>query len=115
MNSITVAEKLWFEETMLGATLNFCSQEHPEGVLFRVGISFKSLEECSQQLQGNSTMWAIKDGSLTIYGDREQLTLTFTSVDGQYLESALSLYGEELKVFKYAVNAFAARNRTYLN
>jgi len=115
MNSITVAEKLWFEETMLGATLNFWSHEQPEGVLFRVGISFKSLEECSRQLQGNSTMWAIKDGSLTIYGDREELTLTFTTVEGQYLECALSLYGEELKVFKYAINAFAARNKTYLN
>ena len=115
MNSITVAEKLWFEETVLGATLNFLSRENPEDVLFRVGISFKSLEDCCVQIQKNSTKWSIKDGSLQIYGDREQLTLRFTSVQGDPIVTAVSLYGEQLKVFKYAIHAFAARNKSYLN
>src|SRR5690348_16638028 len=73
MALISIANCLWFEETPLGATLNFRSSETVESILFRVGISHESLQECSEALRGLSCLWAIKDGSLTVYGDGEEL------------------------------------------
>src|ERR1019366_7360135 len=72
MNSISIAPQLWFEETLLGATLNYQSSLNPEeGVLFRVGISFQSLIDCDNNLAHPACLWTIRDGSLSVYGDFE--------------------------------------------
>jgi hypothetical protein len=116
MNSITIAPRLWFDETLLGATLNFQSSDNPEeGVLFRVGMSFQSLMDCDRSLSKTACLWTIKDGSLSVYGDFEELTLTFCSVNGTLIQVGLSLFGEELKAFRYAVNSLAARKQIALN
>src|SRR5712664_1566469 len=100
--TITIAPRLWFEETILGGTLNYRSSDDPDAVLFRVGMSFKSLIECYKNLAKPACLWSIRDGSLSVYGDYEELTLTFCSVDGTLIQAGVSLYGEELKAFKYA-------------
>ena len=115
-NSITIAPRLWFEETLLGATLNYQSSTNPEeGVLFRVGMSFQSLIDCDTRLSQPACLWTIRDGSLSVYGDFEELTLTFCSVEGTLIQVGLSLYGEELDAFRYAVNALASRQKAALN
>jgi len=115
MNSITIAPRLWFEETLLGATLNYQSSEEDNAVLFRVGMSFESLLDCERSLSKPACLWTIRDGSLSVYGDFEELTLTFCSVEGTLIQTGLSLYGEELKAFKYAINALACRRKVCLN
>lgn len=115
LNSITIAPRLWFEETLLGATLNYQSGEGPDAVLFRVGLSFQSLLDCDNSVRKPACLWTIRDGSLSVYGDYEELTLTFCSVAGTLIQTGLSLYGEELKAFKYAVNALACRKKIALN
>jgi len=113
--TITIAPRLWFEETLLGATLNYRSSDDADAVLFRVGMSFKSLHDCHQNLSKPACLWTIRDGSLSVYGDFEELTLTFCSVEGTLIQAGVSLYGEELKAFKYAVNALAFRKEVALN
>jgi hypothetical protein len=116
MNSITIAPRLWFEETLLGATLNYQSSSDPEGgVLFRVGLSFQSLMDCEKNLSNPACLWTIRDGSLSVYGDFEELTLTFCSVEGTLIQAGVSLFGDELNSFRYAVNALAARKMLALN
>ena len=116
MNStITIAPRLWFEETLLGATLNYQSSESSDAVLFRVGMSFQSLAECERNLAKSACLWSIRDGSLSVYGDFEELTLTFCSIEGVLIQTGVSLYGEELKAFKYAVNALSCRRMVCLN
>jgi hypothetical protein len=116
MNSISIAPRLWFEETLLGATLNYQSASDPqEGVLFRVGLSFQSLIDCDKNLAHPACLWTIRDGSLSVYGDFEELTLTFCSVEGTLIQVGVPLFGEELKAFRYAVNALAARKMLALN
>ena len=115
MNSITIAPRLWFEETLLGATLNYQTSDDQDAVLFRVGLSFQSLLDCDKNVARPACLWTIRDGSLSVYGDYEELTLTFCSVQGTLIQKALSLYGEELKAFKYAVNALACRKKVCLN
>ena len=116
MNSITIAPRLWFEETLLGATLNYQSTDRPEdGVLFRVGLSFRSLIDCDKNMGKPACFWTIRDGSLSVYGDYEELTLTFCSVQGTLVQLGVSLYGEELNAFRYAVNALASRQQAALN
>ncbi len=113
--TITIASRLWFEETLLGGTLNYRSTEDPDAILFKVGMSFDSLRVLAAAFSTPACLWTIKDGSLSVYGDYEQLTLTFCSVDGTLLQAGLSLYGEELRIFKYAVNALAFRKEVALN
>lgn len=115
MYPITIAPRLWFEETLLGATLNYQSQDNPGGTLFRVGMSFQSLIDCDSTMTKPACLWTIRDGSLSVYGDFEELTLTFCSVDGTFIQAGLSLYGEELRAFKYAINALASRQKLALN
>jgi len=115
MNSITIAPRLWFEETILGATLNYRASDDGDSVLFRVGMSFQSLQDCNDQLSKSSCLWTIRDGSLSVYGDSEEITLTFCSANGPFVQSELALYGEELRIFKYAIDAFASRKKTALN
>src|SRR5476649_1942590 len=115
MNSITIAPRLWFEETLLGATLNYRSSDDDEAILFRVGMSFQSLLDCDKSVAKPACLWSIRDGSLSVYGDFEELTLTFCSVEGTFLQAAFSLFGEELQMFKYAVNALAYRKEVALN
>jgi len=115
MNSITIAPRLWFDETLLGATLNYQCSDETSGVLFRVGLSFQSLLDCDKCLTRPACLWTIRDGSLSVYGDYEELTLTFCSVQGKLIQAGLSLYGEELKAFKYAINALAVRRQVARN
>ncbi len=113
--TITIAPRLWFEETLLGATLNYRSSDDADAILFRVGISFQSLLDCDKSLSQPACLWTIRDGSLSVYGDYEELTLTFCSVEDTLIQTGVSLYGEELKAFKYAVNALACRKKVCLN
>jgi hypothetical protein len=113
--TITIAPRLWFEETLLGATLNYRSSDDDDAVLFRVGMSFQSLIDCDKSLLLPACLWTIRDGSLCVYGDREELTLTFCSVQGTLIQVGVSLFGEELEAFKYAVNALAIRKKVALN
>ena len=113
--TITIAPRLWFEETILGATLNYRSSEEADAVLFRVGMSFKSLLDCHRSASKPACLWTIRDGSLSVYGDFEELTLTFCSVEGTLIQAGVSLYGEELQAFKYALNALAFRKEVALN
>lgn len=115
MYPICIAPRLWFEETLLGATLNYQSSDQPDSTLFRVGISFQSLLDCNKSIARPACLWTIKDGSLSVYGDLEELTLTFCSVGGPFIQAGLSLYGEELRAFKYAVNTLAFRRQVSLN
>jgi hypothetical protein len=116
MNStITIAPRFWFEETVLGATLNYRSSDDADAVLFKVGMSFESLRECAKSFSRPACLWTIKDGSLSVFGDYEQLSVTFCSVEGTFLQAGVALYGEELKVFKYAVTALAFRREVALN
>ena len=95
MNSITIAPRLWFEETLLGATLNYQSSEDEDAILFRVGLSFQSLMDCDKSVMQSACLWTISDGSLSVYGDYEELTLTFCSIVGTLIQTGVSLYGEE--------------------
>jgi len=115
MNSISIGERLWFEETLLGATLNYRSSENPGSVLFRVGISYQSLRDCNAALGKDACLWTIRDGSLSIYGDPEELTLTFCSVEGEFLETGVSLHGRELALFRYAVDTLSSKQKALLN
>lgn len=109
MQSIAVSDKVWFEEDLLGATLNFYSDCRPGGVLFRVGISFKSLQECNQALCARACSWTIKDGTLSFYGDQEEISLSFMSLGKDQPKSAIVLRGSALKTFRYVVNSLAFR------
>ena len=113
--TITITPHLWFEETLLGATLNYRSSDSPDAVLFRVGMSFQSLIDCFHNLSKSACLWSIRDGSLSVYGDFEELSLTFCSVEGTLIQTGVSLFGEDLKVFRYAVNALAFRKEVALN
>jgi hypothetical protein len=113
--TITITPHLWFEETLLGATLNCRSSDGPDAVLFRVGMSFLSLVDCYRSLSRPACLWTIRDGSLSVFGDFEELTLTFCAVDGTLIQIGLSLIGEELRLFKNAMNALAFRKEYALN
>jgi hypothetical protein len=98
MQTITIAERLWLEPTLLGATLNYADQA--TGWQYRVGIGFRSLEECDKTLDKGGR-WTLRDQSLTIEGT-EQLTLTFCP--GSEMEQRLVLTGEELETFRSAIH-----------
>lgn len=115
MFTIGIADRLWFEETLLGATLHFQSGEGPAAILFKVGISFDSLAACDHAIGSRECHWHIRDGSLRVEGDPEGLDLTFSATNDHDVHAEISLYGEELKVFRYAVNALAARRAALLN
>jgi len=99
MNTITIAERLWLEPTLLGATLNFADKPH--GWHFRVGIGFRSLSECDKSLRNAYSLWTIRDQSLRIEGTQE-LTLTFCP--GTTMQQQLVLSGEALDTFKQAIH-----------
>ena len=113
--TITISPRLWFEETLLGATLNYRSSDDDDAVLFRVGMSFQSLLDCNHSVMQQACLWTIRDGSLSVFGDQEEMTLTFCSVRDTLIQSGVSLIGEELNGFKYAVNALAYRKKVALN
>lgn len=78
-------------------------------------MSFDSLRECARRFSKPACLWTIRDGSLSVFGDFEELSITFCSVEGAFLQAGVSLYGEELRIFKYAVNALAFRREVALN
>jgi hypothetical protein len=115
VTTISIAESLWIEETHLGATLNFRSGSTSQDVLFRVGISHDSLRACYSALAAPSCFWTIRDGSFSIHGDEEGITLTFSANQNGVHQAGLSLYGEEMAAFKTAMFACACRRETALN
>jgi hypothetical protein len=114
-NAISIGERLWFEETPLGGTLHFQSSESAEGLLFQVGLSFQSLMDCAQALNGQFSQWTIRDGSLHVFGDHEELALRFSDPEGHVQGVSHILRGKELRVFRYAVFAIAQRQAVALN
>jgi len=99
MQTITIAERLWLEPTLLGATLNYSEQSN--GWQYRVGIGFRSLMECDRALQNGSAVWMLQDKSFMVDGNKE-ITLTFCP--GTEMEQRLVLSGEELQTFKNAIH-----------
>jgi hypothetical protein len=99
MQTITIAERLWLEPTLLGATLNY--SELPNGWHYRVGIGFRSLAECDKSLQTEGSTFALQDNSLVICRDKE-LYLTFCP--GTPMERQIVLSGEALDTFKSAIH-----------
>ena len=110
MQAITIAERLWLEPTLLGATLNY--SERPSGVLYRVGIGFRSLAQCDKALKEKGAHWGLQDNSLLIDGV-EELTLTFCP--GSAIERKVVLSGEELAIFKEAIHFLTLSSEPRLN
>lgn len=108
MSAISVCDKVWFEEDLLGATLNFYSDCRPGGVLFRVGISFRSLQDCSKALSSRACSWTISDGSLSLWGDQEEIALGFVALGGGP-QTSIKLHGTSLKTLRYAIHSLAYR------
>src|SRR3954470_8878633 len=99
MQAITIAEQLWLEPTMLGATLNYADATN--GWHFRVGLGFRSLGECDQVLKGKGDQWVLQDKSLVVETDGDT-TLTFCP--GSVMEQTIVLSGAELATFKNAIH-----------
>src|ERR1041385_2995380 len=100
MQTITIAERLWLEPTLLGATLNY-SERAEGGWHYRVGIGFRSMAECDKALHMDGITWALQDNSLVITTDKE-ITLTFCP--GTQMERQIVLSGEALDTFKSAIH-----------
>ncbi len=115
MEVIPIAQNLWFEEDPRGATLTCQAGEGDEATFFHVGISHQSLLEMNRALATSTPEWVIRDGSFLVHGDKEELTLRFCTHEGTALEAELSLFGLELKAFRWAINAFALRRSALLN
>ena len=115
MEVIPIAQNLWFEEDPRGATLTCQAGEGEEATYFHVGISHQSLLEMNSALATSTPNWIIRDGSLLVEGDKEELTLHFCARQGPAVEAELSLFGLELKAFRWAINAFALRRSALLN
>lgn len=98
MQTITIAEKLWLEPTLLGVTLNYTDTQ--SGRHYRVGIGFRSLMECEQALAQDRVEWHLKDHSLLIEG-QEELTLTFCPSTPIAIRVVLN--GEPLETFRSAI------------
>lgn len=109
MNAISVSDKVWFEEDILGATLNFYSDCKPGGVLFRVGISYRSLQECNKALSAHICSWTIADGSLSFWGDQEEIALAFVSLGTQPVQSSIRFRGQALQMLRHAIGSLAYR------
>src|SRR3954465_9908644 len=110
MQAITIAERLWLEPTLLGATLNYA--EKPNGLHFRVGIGFRSLSECDKALKVKGNGWMLQDKSLLIEGE-SVLTLVFCP--GTEMERRLALVGDELETFKSAIHFLSLSSEPRLN
>src|SRR4051794_25205499 len=110
MQAITIAERLWLEPTMLGATLNYADGK--SGWHFRVGLAFRSLGECDQVIKGGPGAWVLKDKSLIVESNGE-ITLTFCP--GSVMEQQLILTGAELQTFKNAIHFLALASMPHLN
>jgi hypothetical protein len=112
---IEIADRLWIEQTLLGATLNYCTDEGSQGVLFRVGISGRSLRECSRQLSLPLCLWTIGDGSLRVYGDSDEIALSFITVPQGLTRAEFCLSGEQVVAFRRAIDGLASRYQVALN
>lgn len=99
MQAITIAERLWLEPTLLGATLNY--SEKPNGWHYRVGIGFRSLSGCDRALHTPGSEWMLQDKSLKIEADK---VLTLVFCPGTAMERRLVLVGDELETFKNAIH-----------
>jgi hypothetical protein len=108
MGSIAIGPRMWFETNVLGATLNYQAGQGPQSVLFRIGLSHRSLAQCNDQLSHMDTHWSIRDRSLSIEGDHNYLVLTFASPQDPHLEQHLTLCGRELRLFRWTVHALAS-------
>jgi len=115
MSAMSIGERLFLKDDPRGATLVCRTGEGQEAIVFQVGMSTHSLIGLNQQLSQMACLWNIADGSLSIYGDSEELTLTFCSCRGPFVEVSVSLIGDDLKAFKWAVHAFASRHTARLN
>jgi hypothetical protein len=113
---INIDEALWFEGNREGGTLNFRTEgDGPEGLHFQVGISYRSLMECYETLSRGLVEWKIRDSSLAIYGDQEELLLHFNAPDHPEQRGDHVLRGRELSAFRYAVHALGSRFTALLN
>ena len=110
MQAITIAERLWLEPTLLGATLNYA--EKPGGLHFRVGIGFRSLSECDKALQIKGGSWMLQDKSLMVEGET---IMTLVFCPGTAMERRLALVGDELETFKNAIHFLSLASEPRLN
>src|SRR4051812_19687048 len=102
MQTITIAERLWLEPTILGATLNY--SEQPEGGYhYRVGMGFRSLTGCDRALDTPGAVWTLQDKSLVIQVSlKGEVKMTFCP--GTAMERQLILIGDALATFKSAIH-----------
>jgi hypothetical protein len=112
---INIGSQLWFEGTYQGGTLNFRTDEDSDSLHFQVGISHASLAECYRLMSNTVIEWKIRDCSLTLIGDQEELRLHFCSLDRPDQSADHVLRGRELRAFRYALHALASRYTALLN
>jgi hypothetical protein len=114
-NLINIDADLWFEGNFEGGTLNFKTEEGAERLHFQVGISYKSLMDCYEKLGQGVIQWKIRDCSLAIHGDQEELLLHFSAPDCPGRRADHVLRGREFHAFRYAVHALASRFTALMN
>lgn len=112
---INIDRELWFQETPQGGTLNLQTVAAQTPLQFQVGISFASLMQLSRRISLPHVQWTIRDCSLTLLGDQEELRLHFCSLDGSNHTVDHILRGRELRLFCYAVHALASRHSASFN
>jgi len=112
---IAIGSDLWFEGTQEGGTLNFKTGVGQENLLFQVGISRASLEDCYRKLGKSIIEWKIRDCSLALFGDQEELRLHFCALEQPRHSAEHVLRGRELRIFRYAIYALASRFTSLLN
>jgi hypothetical protein len=110
MQAIAIADRLWLEPTILGATLNY--SEEPNGWHYRVGLGFRSLGECDKALNEKGGDWQVQDKSLRV---QEGSVLTLTFCPGTAMEQRIALSGQELETFKSAIRFLALASEPQKN
>jgi hypothetical protein len=102
MQTITIAERLWLEPTILGATLNY--SEQPEGGYhYRVGMGFRSIAGCDKALAQPGSIWMLQDKSLIIQVNLDgDISMIFCP--GTEMERQVIMTGEILSTFKNAIH-----------
>jgi len=113
MQPIAIADRLWLEPTLLGATLNYA--EGPGGFHFKVGIGFDSLLECDRIIKERRYWWVMGDGSLSVFGNGSKLVLTFSSPSDPLVQRRMVLSGEVLRTFKSAIQFLGLAVQSRLN
>ena len=83
--------------------------------MYNVALHVYEIFECYRSLSDALVQWRIKDCSLSIFGDQEELRLHFCATDRPDQSADHILRGRELRAFRYALHALASRHTALLN